>query len=127
MMNQPLLSSRVAIVYFRTVFRCIFQSFFRIVYDFESKIWNPGPELSIARAYHACASFEMDENWKVYVVGGYSDDDSAAYTVEVSVIDQNNSFVEVGEWTEGLYIITANQSTQNISFSTLQICLFEIV
>ena len=73
------------------------------VYDFESKQWNNGTELSVARAYHACASFETDA---IYVVGGWGPSNAdATDSVEFSVINQD--LVTVGEWTEdeGMYFL----------------------
>ena len=30
-------------------------------FDFDSKTWSPGPNLKIARSYHACAMIKKDE------------------------------------------------------------------
>ena len=80
------------------------------IYDFESNGWNPGPELTIGRQHHACASFEMDNNWAVYVVGGLTQaiaSHPVTDSVEFSVINQDNSSVTVGEWNkdEGTFLL----------------------
>ena len=79
------------------------QALFSFKHDFESKQWNNGTELSVARAYHACASFETDA---IYVVGGWGPSNAdATDSVEFSVINQD--LVTVGEWTEdeGMYFL----------------------
>ena len=65
------------------------------IYDFENSTWNPGPELNMGREYHACATFEMDEKFTVYVVGGYNE--GVINSVEFAVFD-----LFVQSWNEGM-------------------------
>ena len=57
------------------------------IYDFKSKTWNPGPEITNGREYHACATFEKDEKSIVYVVGGYNESLTNLDSVEFAAFD----------------------------------------
>ena len=67
------------------------------IYDFKSKTWNPGPEITNGREYHACATFEKDEKSIVYVVGGFNESVINLDSVEFAAFDH---FLQ--PWNDGM-------------------------